>query len=80
MLKIKLSRAGKKNLPHYKIVVNEARSKRDGKFVEELGVYNPTTTPKTFKLDQKRLDFWLARGAKATPTVKRLLNFHAKAW
>jgi len=72
MLKIKLSRTGKKNQPSYRIVVAEARSKRDGRYVDCLGFYNPLTQPKTVHLDRKKYDDWLAKGAQPTATVRRL--------
>jgi len=74
MLKIKLTRTGKKNYPSYKIVVNEARDKRDGKYLDLLGIYNPNTHPHTLKFDQKKIDYWLTKGAKPTLTVARLIK------
>ncbi len=74
MLKIKLSRSGKKGFATYKIIVNEAKSKRDGRYVELLGFYNPNTNPKTIKLNKKRLQFWLSQGAQPTDTVRRLIK------
>lgn len=72
MLKIKLSRTGKKNQPSYRIVIAEAKSKRDGKCVEVLGFYNPLTKPPTIKFNQKRLKYWLDCGAQPTKTVRAL--------
>lgn len=69
MLKIKLARFGKKGQPHYRIVVNEARSKRDGAYVAKLGEYVPTSQPKILKLDKKAYDEWIAKGAQPTETV-----------
>lgn len=77
MLKIKLSRIGKKGYPVYKIVINEARSKRDGKYLEQVGRYDPNTKPKTIKLDIKRVDYWQSKGAKPTDTVRRLIKNYA---
>lgn len=77
MLKIKLSRIGKKGYPVYRIVVNEARSKRDGKYLEQLGLYDPNTKPKTIKLNIKRVDYWQSKGAQPTVTVRRLINSYA---
>ena len=74
MLKIKLSRTGKKGFATYKIIVNEARSKRDGRYLEKLGFYNPNTKPTTLKINQKRLDYWLSKGAQPTDTIRRLLK------
>lgn len=72
MLKIKLARFGKKNQPHYRIVVNEARDKRDGKYVALLGHYAPAGKEKLLDLDVKAFDEWLAKGAQPTPTVASL--------
>jgi small subunit ribosomal protein S16 len=77
MLKIKLSRTGKKSFATYKIIVAEARSKRDGRFVDDLGFYNPHTDPATVKLDQKKLESWLKQGAHPTPTVRSLIKKYA---
>ncbi len=74
MLKIKLTRTGKKGASHYRIIVAEKRSKRDGRFVAELGYYSPLTDPATVKIDRKQLDYWLSKGAQPTPTLKNLLN------
>lgn len=72
MLKIKLARFGKKNQPHFRIVVNEARSKRDGKYVALLGHYAPTATPKILDLDLKAFNEWVQKGAQPTDTVAAL--------
>lgn len=72
MLKIKLARFGKRNQPHYRIVVNEARSKRDGQYVALLGHYAPTQEPKVLELDLKVYDEWLKKGAQPTETVAAL--------
>ncbi|MFH2019719.1 MAG: 30S ribosomal protein S16 [bacterium] len=72
MLKIKLTRIGKKNQPQYRIVVAEARSKRDSKFIATIGYYNPLTTPSSFKLDRPQYDSWLEKGAQPTSTIRRL--------
>jgi len=76
MLKIKLSRIGKKGFATYRIIVNEARSKRDGRYLESLGFYNPNTEPITIKINKKRLDYWLSQGAQPTDTIRRLLKTH----
>ena len=72
MLKIKLTRLGKKNQPHYRIVVNEAKDKRDGSYVEMIGYYAPIQTPKVLELDIKKYDAWIAKGAQPTETVAYL--------
>ena len=72
MLKIKLARFGKRNQPHFRIVVNEARSKRDGQYTALLGQYVPTQTPKILEFDLTAYASWLARGAQPTKTVAAL--------
>lgn len=74
MLKIKLTRTGKRGQPSYRIVVVEARSKRDGKYLESLGFYNPLTKPNTIKVDKKKYQEWKAKGAQPTDTVRRLVE------
>jgi small subunit ribosomal protein S16 len=78
-LKIRLSRIGTKNQPHFRVVVAEARSRRDGAPVEQLGAYNPRAKgdPLTVKLD--RIDYWLSKGAQPTDTVRTLLKRTRKA-
>jgi small subunit ribosomal protein S16 len=73
-LKIRLSRFGTKNEPHYRVVVTEARSRRDGDAVEQLGSYNPRAkgNPLTIKLD--RVDYWLSKGAKPTDTMNSMIK------
>ncbi|NCN06218.1 MAG: 30S ribosomal protein S16, partial [Candidatus Pacebacteria bacterium] len=72
MLKIKLARFGKKNQPHYRLVVNEARDKRDGSYVAAIGHYAPTQTPKQLVIDVKAYKEWIGKGAQPTPTVAQL--------
>lgn len=74
MLKIRLKRAGKKNQPFFRIVVADAREKRDGKTIEIIGFYDPGTDPPTIKINQKRLGFWLKRGCQPTPIVRKLMK------
>ncbi len=74
MLKIKLARFGKKKQPHYRIVINEARDKRDGKYVEMIGNYAPTLTPKLLELDIEKYEAWLKKGAQPTDTVLALVT------
>lgn len=74
-VKIRLQRHGSKKRPFYFIVVADARSPRDGKFIQKLGTYNPLTTPSTVQLDrQKSLD-WLSKGAQPTDTVRKILSY-----
>lgn len=69
MLKIKLTRLGKKKEPRYRIVVNECRDKRDGSYLVSLGYYHPAASPKVLKLDLQAYDEWIANGAQPTATV-----------
>lgn len=73
MLKIKLARFGKKHQAHYRIVVNEARDKRDGKYVALLGHYSPIA-PKKLQIDAKAYEEWLTKGARPTETVAALFK------
>jgi small subunit ribosomal protein S16 len=72
MLKIKLARFGKRNQPEYRIVVNEARDKRDGAYTAQVGHYAPTQTPKLLTVDLEAYRAWLAKGAQPTETVAAL--------
>ncbi len=72
--KIRLRRMGKKKQPHYRIVVADSRAPRDGRFVENLGYYNPITHPAQLKVDLERVDYWLGEGAIASRTVGNLLS------
>ena len=74
-VKIRLQRHGSKKRPFYFIVVADARSPRDGKFIQKLGTYNPLTTPATVQLDRQRALDWLNKGAQPTDTVRKLLSF-----
>ena len=73
-LKIRLSRVGTKNEPHYRVVVAETRSRRDGDAVEQIGAYNPRSkgNPLTIKLD--RVDYWMSKGAKPSDTLHALIK------
>jgi len=74
-VKIRLQRHGKKGKPFYWIVAADARSKRDGKFLEKLGIYNPNTNPATIDLDVDGAVKWLGNGAQPSDTAKRLLSY-----
>lgn len=74
MVKIRLSRTGKRNAPSYRIVVADSRAKRNGKIIERLGFYDPKTKPITVKFDRKRLDYWLSQGAQLTEGVKKIIK------
>jgi len=73
-VKIRLKRMGAKKNPFYRIVVADSRSPRDGRFIEEIGYYNPLTNPKTVKIDDEKAIKWLKNGAKPTDTVDRLFK------
>jgi small subunit ribosomal protein S16 len=73
MLKLRLKRTGTKKRPAYRVVVVEARSKRDGRAVEEVGFYNPRTDPPTIHLQMERVEHWLGCGARTTDTVRGLI-------
>ena len=73
-VKIRLARHGAKKRPYYRIVVADSRAPRDGKFIDEVGRYNPLTEPVTVKLDMEKVEKWLANGAQPTDTVARLLK------
>ncbi|WP_099203634.1 30S ribosomal protein S16 [Miniphocaeibacter massiliensis] len=73
-VKIRLKRIGSKKNPFYRIVVADERAPRDGKFIEEIGYYNPLTEPKTVKVDAEKVNQWIKNGAKPTDTVNRLFK------
>ncbi|NLY85238.1 MAG: 30S ribosomal protein S16 [Tissierellia bacterium] len=73
-VKIRLRRMGAKKNPFYRIVVADSRASRDGRFIEEIGYYNPLTEPKTVKIDNEKAIKWLRNGAKPTDTVDRLFK------
>ena len=72
MVKIRLRRMGAKKQPTYRFVVADARSPRDGRFIEILGHYNPRTEPRTVEVDEAKAKEWLAKGAQPSETVRRL--------
>ena len=74
MVKIRLQREGKKKAPFYHIVVADSRSPRDGKFIEEIGYYNPVSEPKQIKINDEKAKKWLGVGAQPTETVKKLIQ------
>ena len=74
MVKIRLRRLGKKKAPFYRIVVADSRYPRDGRFIEELGYYDPMKEPVEIKIDGDKAKEWLAKGAQPTETVKSLLK------
>ena len=74
MVKIRLRRMGAKKNPFYRIVVADSRFPRDGRFIEEIGTYNPLTDPSEIKVDLERAKYWISNGAQPTDTVKALLK------
>ena len=73
-VKIRLRRMGAKKAPFYRVVVADSRYPRDGRFIEELGYYNPCTEPSEVKIDGEKVKQWIANGAQPTDTVKALLK------
>ena len=74
MVKIRLRRMGAKKAPFYRVVVADSRCPRDGRFIEEIGYYNPMTNPAEIKIDADKANKWLKDGAQPTETVKTLLK------
>ncbi|MGN0627792.1 MAG: 30S ribosomal protein S16 [Oscillospiraceae bacterium] len=73
-VKIRLRRMGAKKAPFYRIVVADSRYPRDGRFIEEVGYYDPTKEPSVIKVDAEKVEKWIASGAQPTDTVKALLK------
>lgn len=73
-VKMRLTRMGAKKAPFYRIVVADSRYPRDGRFIEEVGYYDPMTNPATIKLDNEKVEKWLANGAQPTETVRSIIN------
>ena len=73
-VKIRLRRMGAKKAPFYRVVVADSRYPRDGRFIEEIGTYNPMTEPSEIKIDAEKAQKWIANGAQPTDTVKALLK------
>lgn len=73
-VKIRLRRMGAKKAPVYRIVVADSRYARDGRFIEEIGFYNPLEEPSVFKIDVEKAKKWMANGAQPTETVRKLMK------
>ena len=73
-VKMRLRRMGAKKAPFYRVIVADSRSPRDGRFIDELGYYNPITNPAEIKIDAEKAKKWLSNGAQPTETVKSLLK------
>ena len=74
MVKIRLKRVGAHKKPYYRVVVADSRTPRNGKFIEEIGTYNPLTTPYELKVDAEKAQQWIKDGAQPTDTVRALLK------
>ena len=74
MVKIRLRRMGMKKKPFYRLVVTDSRTPRDGRFIEEIGFYDPLTEPVNLKIDGERAKYWLDNGTQPTDTVRGLLK------
>ena len=73
-VKIRLRRMGQKKAPFYRIIVADSRSPRDGKFIEEIGTYDPTKDPSEFKVDEEAAKKWLNNGAQPTEVVSKIIK------
>jgi small subunit ribosomal protein S16 len=80
MVIIRLARGGAKKTPFYNVVVADSRNRRDGRFIERIGFYNPSAKAgaESLRVDQERVTFWQSNGAQLSDTVARLVKFHAK--
>ena len=74
MLKIRLRRMGQIHAPFYRVIVADSRSPRNGRFIEEIGTYNPCVEPSEIKIDAEKAKQWIANGAQPTETVAKLLK------
>jgi small subunit ribosomal protein S16 len=74
MVKIRLARHGSKKRPIYRIVVTDSQSPRDGRFIDQIGLYDPTRSPALFQVDSEKLAAWRAKGAQPTLTVQQLID------
>ena len=73
-VKIRLRRMGAKKAPFYRIVIADSRSPRDGRFIEEIGYYNPMTNPSVIEIDAEKMKKWMANGAQPTDSVRQLMR------
>lgn len=74
MVKIRLTRTGKRNQPSYRIVATDSHKPRDGKCLEILGFYNPSEKKEGFQIDKERFEYWIKQGAQVTEAVRKLIN------
>ena len=73
-VKMRLRRMGQKKAPFYRIIVADSRSPRDGRFIEEIGIYDPTRDPSVYKVNEELVKKWLANGAQPTETVSKIFK------
>lgn len=73
-VKIRLARQGAKKAPFYRVVVANSRNARDGRFIEHIGIYDPTRSPAEVRFQMDRVDYWLSQGAQPSETVAQLIN------
>lgn len=78
MVKIRLTRTGRKNAPSYRIIVIDSRAKRDGKYIERIGFYNPSENPDNIVYNEERYNYWISVGAQPTDAVKKLVSGNYK--
>lgn len=79
MVRLRLTRLGAKGKPFYRIIAADSRSPRDGRFIEQLGHFNPMTEPNDLKVDLERVDYWISVGAQPSDTVSNLISKARKA-
>lgn len=78
MVRLRLTRLGAKKKPFYRLIAADQRSPRDGRFIEQLGWYDPMRDPLEVKFDLERVDYWLGKGAQPTDTARRLIERYRK--
>jgi small subunit ribosomal protein S16 len=76
MLSIRMRRTGSKKRPFFRVVVSEARSKKEGQYIEVLGFYNPRTKPAVVEINKERITYWISKGARPSDSVRTLLSKH----
>ena len=76
MLSIRMRRTGSKKRPFFRIVVSEARSKKEGQYIDVLGFYNPRTKPAVFEINKERVEYWVKVGARPSDSVRTLMATH----
>ena len=79
MVKVRLARHGAKKHPYYHIVVTDSENRRDGRFIEQIGTYDPAKPMADARVDRTRLDYWLGVGARVTESLAKVLREHQKA-